>query len=258
MAASPKTLLWRLGVIAALGLFATATITFAATKRIQAGSPAQPKVVAPVKREPLVVPDVRGKPYVFAKGILDDAGFAWRVSTKNGYATNVVSSQTPAPGTRVVDTGAPLLVIALQGTKGEAGSPENAAPYESTLLRLVSGRRIAAPARVRPSRSSSDAVRKPDFVVPGAPKERGVSLPQRAQRLAKVVEQHRERTPGAVAYWRSQHDLIVKGARWGWWHGAQALRILIKTDRRVRALWRIDTMRATVARRALAEVEGKA
>ena len=255
MAASPKTLLWRLGVIAALGLFATATITFAATKRIQAGSPAEPKVVAPVKREPLVVPDVRGKPYVFAKGILDDAGFAWRVSTKNGFATNVVSSQTPAPGTRVVDTGAPLLVLALQGMKGEAGTPENGSPFESTRLRLVSGG-AAVPAK---SPRSASALRVPDFVVPGAPKDRGaISLPQRAKRLGKFVERNSERTPGAVAYWRTQHDLIVKGARSGWWHGAQALRNLIKTDRRVRALWQIDTMRARLARRALAEVEAKA
>jgi beta-lactam-binding protein with PASTA domain len=139
----PTTLLLRLCVIAALGLFATATMTFAASKRIEAGSVAKAKAAAPVERPPLVVPDVRGKPYVFAKGILDDAGFAWRVTTRNGYATNTVSSQTPAPGTRVVDTGAPLLMVSLERPNGqkETGSAENGSPFSSTPLRLVSGQR---------------------------------------------------------------------------------------------------------------------
>jgi len=141
MTASPRTLLWPLLVLAAFGLLASATITFAATKRIQAATASKPKAAEPAERPPLVVPDVRGKPYVFAKGILDDAGFAWRVSTKNGYATNTVSSQTPAPGTRVVDTGAPLMTLALHAPSGqkESGSPENDSPFESTPLKLVSG-----------------------------------------------------------------------------------------------------------------------
>ena len=157
---SPKTLLVRLGVIAALGLFATTTITFAASKRIEAAKVAKPKAVSPAKRPPLVVPDVRGKPYVFAKGILDDAGFAWRVSTKNGFATNTVSSQTPAPGTRVVDTGAPLLTLALQQPSGqkETGSAENSAPFPSTQLRLVSGEKPkAASVPAAPKRKATPA-----------------------------------------------------------------------------------------------------
>ena len=134
-------MLWPLVVLAALGLLATRTITFAATKRIEASTAAKPEAAAPADRPPLVVPDVRGKPYVFAKGILDDAGFAWRVSMKNGYATNTVSSQTPAPGARVVDTGAPLMNLALQVPSGqkESGSAENESPFRSTPLRLASG-----------------------------------------------------------------------------------------------------------------------
>jgi beta-lactam-binding protein with PASTA domain len=149
MTASPRTLLWPLVVLAALGLLATATITFAATKRIQASTASAPKAAAPADRPPLVVPDVRGKPYVFAKGILDDAGFAWRVSTKNGYATNTVSSQTPSPGARVVDTGAPLMGLALKvpGGQKESGTADNESPFESTPLKLVSaGKATSAPA----------------------------------------------------------------------------------------------------------------
>jgi len=157
MTTSPKTLLLRLCVIAGVGLFATATITFAASKKIQAQATAKPNAVAPVKRPPLVVPDVRGKPYVFAKGILDDAGFAWRVASKNGFATNTVSSQTPAPGTRVVDTGAPLLVLSLQQqARNAAGSAENSSPFASTPVRLASGGKPKAasiPAAPAPPRS---------------------------------------------------------------------------------------------------------
>ena len=152
MTASPRTFLWPLVALAALGLLATGTLTFAATKRIQASSAAKPKAAAPAARPPLVVPDVRGKPYVFAKGILDDAGFAWRVSTANGFATNTVATQTPAPGTRVVDTGAPLMVLSLQTPSGqkETGSAENASPFESTPLRLVSGRKAKASVAAQP------------------------------------------------------------------------------------------------------------
>ena len=39
-----------------------------------AGDPARPP-----RREPLVVPDVRKQAYVFAKGTLEQGGFAWRV-----------------------------------------------------------------------------------------------------------------------------------------------------------------------------------
>ena len=161
MTASPRTLLWPLVVIATLGVLATGTITFAATKRIQAGIAAKPKAAAPAERPPLVVPDVRGKPYVFAKGILDDAGFAWRVTTANGFATNTVSSQTPAPGTRVVDNGAPLMALALQTPSGQKqrGSAENESPFESTPLKLVSGEK-AKRASVPPTHSKAQPTKK--------------------------------------------------------------------------------------------------
>src|ERR1051326_8613709 len=55
----------------------------------------------------LVVPDVRGQIYVFAKGILEDDGFAWQViGSVQGFAANTVVTQKPKPGTVVLDTGA--------------------------------------------------------------------------------------------------------------------------------------------------------
>jgi hypothetical protein len=139
----------------ALGILATATITFAASKRIQAARP-HVTAAARTQREPLLVPDVRGKPYVFAKGILEDAGFAWHVSTKNGFAANVVVSQSPAAGTRVVDTGSPAVVLDLERARAQAqkGTAENNSPYSGTALQLV-----GAPATRVPAATSEDALR---------------------------------------------------------------------------------------------------
>ena len=72
----------------------------------------------PRSRSMLVVPDVRGQAYVFAKGILEDAGFAWRVPGARGFAANTVVGQSPLPGTRVVDTGAPLVTLRLADDRG--------------------------------------------------------------------------------------------------------------------------------------------
>ncbi len=133
--------------VVALGLFATATITFAASKRIQGAHP-HAKPLGRTQREPLVVPDVSRKPYVFAKGILEDAGFAWHVSTKNGFAANVVLSQSPTAGTRVIDSGAPEVVLSLKRSDGygEKGTAENDSPFEGTPLQLIGAAAARAPA----------------------------------------------------------------------------------------------------------------
>jgi len=86
----------------------------------------------------LVVPDVRGQVYVFAKGILEDQGFAWQViGGVQGFAANTVVTEKPKPGTIVVDTGAPLvtLTLARNPSFGERGAPENTAPYGGTSVR---------------------------------------------------------------------------------------------------------------------------
>ena len=53
--------------------------------------------VAPPGVATLDVPDVTGQAYVFAKGILQDHGFAWHVSGPvMGYAANTVARQSPS------------------------------------------------------------------------------------------------------------------------------------------------------------------
>ena len=77
MAVRLAALLPRFVVLTLLWLLTTATLTFAAEKRISA-SPAGSSV-AVTGRPVIVVPDVSGQAYVFAKGMLEDAGFAWHV-----------------------------------------------------------------------------------------------------------------------------------------------------------------------------------
>ena len=59
-------------------------------------------------------------------------------------------------------------------------------------------------------------------------------------------------------HWLYQHNWIVTGARFGWWQGATALRILIRVDGRVESRWGIGYRSEAIARRALAEVHSRA
>src|SRR5688572_1402737 len=109
MAARFTALLPRLLALTVIWLLGAATFTLAADKKPQTPRAGKPAAARP---DVLVVPDVRGKAFVFAKGILQDAGFAWRVQgAVQGYAANSVVFQSPAPRARVIDNGAPTIVV---------------------------------------------------------------------------------------------------------------------------------------------------
>src|SRR5581483_122015 len=123
-------------IAAVLGALAVTAISFAA------GSP--PAVVpASQTRLPavpltLVVPDLRNEAFVFAKEQLQDAGFAWTVKGGvAGYPANIGVGQSPAPGTKLADTGSPLITVTLERNKqyGQTGEPENASPYSPTATK---------------------------------------------------------------------------------------------------------------------------
>ena len=85
-----------LGVVA---LLATSALTYAANQQITSKPRVTPRVK--VVSLTLVVPDVRRQVYVFAKGMLVDAGFAWKVEGGvRGFAANTVATQSPPPGLR--------------------------------------------------------------------------------------------------------------------------------------------------------------
>src|SRR6266498_3006768 len=143
----------RVIAIAAAVLFVTATITYAAGTALRPRS-VQSKHPARAARL-LVVPDVRRQVFVFAKGMLEDEGFGWRVEgSVHGYPSNIVVSQSPAPRTRVVNTGAPgvTLELARNSRYAQAGNPEDRSPYGASIIRTVersSSKHRAKPARVK-------------------------------------------------------------------------------------------------------------
>lgn len=278
----------RFVVIVVVCVLASAAVTFAAGNETTPTAPPATTTVA----EPavLVVPDVRSQAYVFAKGTLEDAGFAWKVEGgAGGYAANVVVGQSPAPGTRLVDTGAPLLTLRLAANPQYApeGEPEDASPYAGTPLELAElpspapapaapkapattpAKKTRTPAKVAaPKRAAKKgataaapraAARPAAFAAPGAPAEPldEASLPERARRLSAYVGAHPKPTDAAARHWLYQHTWIVTGARFGWWHGAQALETLVAVDRKVEKQWGIGAKSRRVAERALVEVKAK-
>jgi hypothetical protein len=279
----------RMAVIGLVWLFATATLTYAAGEKL--ATPAKAPVSVATPRPTLVVPDIRGQAFVFAKGILEDGGFAWRVQGRvQGYSTNVVSSQQPAAGTRVEDTGAPTLTLTMhRGTYTQEGTPQNTSPYAGTSIVLAKSvkartkmptvrkavpraktaakpaakrarRRAAKPKRriARPKLPAGRA-RPPAFAVAGAPKEPSNEIPLtvRARRLSTWLTPSRRLTAANQRYWLYQHAWIVTGAKFGWSRGAAALRVLIKVDRRVQSQWGIGFRSESVARGALSAAEAR-
>ena len=71
--------------------------------------------------------------------MLEDGGFGWKVSgSVGGYPANVVVSQSPKPGTHVIDTGAPTIALRLVAGRGaQLGLPQNRSPYGASLIHRV-------------------------------------------------------------------------------------------------------------------------
>ena len=279
-----SALLPRAVIVAVIWILGTAAFTFAADSTIVGPSPTA-KPTQPAQPQELVVPSVVGQAYVFSKGILEDAGFAWRVrGGVRGYSSNRVLTQSPTPGTRVVDTGAPTVTLRLvRGPYEQLGSPVDAAPYRGTAIRLAGLAAVTTPAKPKPTpkpakkpaavkakpvakksvkphkKVAKPAARPPAFTVEGAPKEPldEISLPARALRLEAWLE-GKPRNGRNVQHWLYQHAWIVTGAKFGWWHGAQALQTLIRVDQRVEREWGIGHRSEAVARAALAQVSRKA
>jgi len=123
----------RLTALAAAGLLVSATISLAADKPVAR----KPAMHAAATRQVMVVPDVRHQPFVFASGILEDGGFGWKVrGSVGGYPANMVVSQSPKPGTHVIDTGAPTITLRLaRGTGAQLGEPQDRSSYGASVIR---------------------------------------------------------------------------------------------------------------------------
>jgi hypothetical protein len=279
-------------VIVVVALLATATLTYAAGQKLASAPAAQSPAPATPPRLQLVVPDLSNQAFVFAKGMLEDAGFAWKVAGGvPGYASNVVTAQSPAPGTHVYDTGAPAITVLLKrGKYAPTGAPENVSPYRGTPVEVastaslplspVAGQKVAekaapavkaAPKKVAPKKAAPKNAapkkatakypqsRPVAFARAGAAKEPldEMPLPDRARVLSTWLAAHRTRSAANVRHFLYQNAWIVTGARFGWWRGAEALKLLVAADRRAEAQWGIGSKSESLARQALAEVEAR-
>ena len=300
VAARLTSLIPRIVALTAILVLGSATISFAAQGQFTAQPTSNEVEVVPPKL--VTVPDVRGQAYVFAKGTLEEAGFAWRVvGSVQGYPANSVASQTPAAGTRIVDTGMPTIQLGLSKNGGYAqeGTPENVSPYAGTAIKFLVRRAKPKPAskpkaaakpkpvakpkakptpvakpkpkavaKPKPKPAAKpkpkpapkpQASRRPDFAVAGAPTEPldEITLPDRARGLERWLGAHPKPTNANVRHWLYQHEWIVTGARFGWWHGAEALEILIRVDRQAQRQWELGKKSEAAASRALSTVRAK-
>jgi hypothetical protein len=279
------SLLPRAVIVATVWILGTAAFTFAADSTIVGPSPSA-QSSQPAQPQELIVPSVVGQAYVFSKGILEDAGFAWHVKgSVRGYSSNRVLTQSPAPGTRVVDTGAPTVTLRLvRGPYEQLGTPQDSAPYAGSAIRLaglgavtppvkkktppvkkpavakkpVAIKKQPAPKKAVKHHARKPTARPPAFTPKDAPKEPldEITLPARALRLEAWVA-GKPRTGSNVQHWLYQHAWIVTGAKFGWWHGAQALQTLIRVDQRLQRQWSVGGKSEAVARAALAQVSRK-
>jgi hypothetical protein len=265
-------------------------------------SPASEAILEERRRQPpVVVPDVRGLTLVAAKSVFDQAELAWEVvGPVKGYHDNLIAMQTPPPGVRLVDTGAPLVKLRLRKSGAQEGTPQQHSPLPGTEVRVlgapVTGLTTSTPAATTattppaattapPAVTTEPAPAQtvvsttpapgptatvatgsklfkpnpPAFVVPGAPREkRGeLPLPRRAALLMTYLRAHPKATNKAVKHWLFQHAWVVQGARFGWWHGEEALVTLIKVDRQVERQWGIGYRSEAIARDALAFVRAQ-
>ena len=280
--------LLRVIFLSVLAVLVFAGLTYAAQQTAATPAPLATSTTAVTTPQVLIVPDVRGQAFVFAKGMVQDAGFAWHVSgSVGGYAVDTVATQRPSAGTRVVDTGAPMLTLTLTRNAHfkEHGQPENDSPYAATAIRLAPitseltplpapgatatvvtpkpTRKIQAAPKVAAKPNVKAVVkagaRPPAFVVKNAPKEplKEIPLTVRAMNLSVWLATHSKPTNANVRYWLYQHAWIVTGASFGWWHGEAALRTLIIVDKRAEAQWGIGKASENTARKALAVVTAR-
>lgn len=272
--------------LASTSLLATGALTFA---QITPSSESRPLPVAESALPTLVVPDLVGQPYVFAKQVLDDSGFAWEVEGPvEGYAGNVVQSQAPPPGTRLVGIERPRIVLSLDRTPEyeERGVPQNASRDAGVPIPALDPAAEPSPGDAQAGASEAEAGKSPDeaprdgatgsdsadpsTAEPGVDESEDPAVNptgttnssageesalERARFLASWVLEHSSATDQAVSYWLWQHSEIIDGARAGESGGVEALEILIEIDQTLQETWGVGAKSEALARETLLEIQ---
>jgi hypothetical protein len=161
------------------------------------------------------------------------------------------TTTTPAPATTTTTAAAPAATTTAPAATTPA--PAASTPTTTTAAPEQAAAPAAAKARYPQNRPAA-------FTVAGAPKEPVKEMPlvDRANLLGKWLDTHPKPTNANVRHWLYQNEWIVTGAKFGWWRGAEALKILIAVDRRAGAVWGIGSKSQAAAARALTEVEARA
>ena len=190
----PQSLLTRIAALVLVALAATAGLTYAAGSQL-ASAPAVP-TGATALPAPVIVPDVRNQAFVFAKGSLEESGFAWQVTgSVHGYSSNVVIAQSPAPGTPLVNNGAPRITLTLKRSSyPQIGEPADASPYDATAPQ-------PADLAGHPLGPAAPAAAKPQTVLPKAatPAKAKTTKPTTKPTTAAAPAPTTKATPPATA-----------------------------------------------------------
>jgi hypothetical protein len=191
-------------LLALVALLGTAGLTFAAEQQVSTTTTPAPTVTTVQQRATLVVPDLTGQAFVFAKGVLQDTGFAWRVvGGVRGFAANVVVAQSPVAGTRVYDTGAPLVKVTLKRNSkyGQDGSPQDISPYRATALDVYSASPAVpvAPAAPATTTTAETTPAAPAATTEPATTTTAAASPEVAPHANRAVAAYPQNRPAAFA-----------------------------------------------------------
>ena len=157
----------RLVALTVVWLLATAALTYAAAQKISTAPPTTPAGRRRRLQLPAGPPDGPGRPPP-GRTSSPRARSATPASpgsvtgSVRGYASNTVAAQTPAPGTQVIDTGAPTIVLRLARSGAQLGIPERGSAIAGTRVRLaaLASDEVKVPAHARRRRCRSRTVVK--------------------------------------------------------------------------------------------------
>ena len=142
----------RVAIVALVFVLAGATLTYGAAKRLSA-TPAKGAVSSATPT--VVVPDVTGQAFVFAKGALEDGGFAWRELVT--YPTRLAAGLPDWPLTNCscLRTKGYVHLFALLSTRRPAHRPTLSAGHAPLRDLAGANEELRGRADLRPSRRSA-------------------------------------------------------------------------------------------------------
>jgi hypothetical protein len=133
----------------------------------------------------------------------------------HGYAANVVVSQSPAAGTLVVDTGAPLVTLTLKRNDSypQSGEAADTSPYAATAVQQadLAGNALG-PAAPAATHTAAPAVKTPKAAA--TPASAKAATPAKAAAPAKAATAAKAATPATKAATPATTAKAAAAATW--------------------------------------------